>query len=197
MDRIRKAKAVDALLDALEGIVQADREPLRTVIEESGLPEGSQRIRYMHYNRQVLQENDRTVSFSVVAVIHNRTMGKFRLRGVFRKLSRRVFAFSRNRMDVFINNLRCDDTLPLRMEASPVPYSLFCMVRVDEIHRGRFFRRYYRRIRPAVVVCGLSDAERRMVEAFEQANEVLQVKRFGLPLYKTVDVPHVCTFHSG
>jgi hypothetical protein len=196
MERIQRAKAIDALLDALEEVVQSDRGLLRAVIEESGVPEGNQRIRYLKFNRQRLRQKNRTITFSVVAVIHNRTMSKYRLRGIARRLSRRIFSFSRNRMDVFLNNLRCDDRLPDQLERSSVPYSLFCMLQVDEVRPGRFFRRYYRRIRPAVIVCGLNPDERRRVEAFEEANEVLLAKRFGLPIYKRVDMLDVCALRS-
>ena len=62
---------------------------------------------------QMVDEGDRCLEFSAVAVINNRRIPQWRLAGFRMQLSRLIFSakWTRNPLDLFLNNLRCNEML--------------------------------------------------------------------------------------
>ena len=104
---------IDDLLQALERVIPPDHKGLKEVLIVSGMPEATENLRYLSFNRQMVDEGDRCLEFSAVAVINNRRIPQWRLAGFRMQLSRLIFSakWTRNPLDLFLNNLRCNEML--------------------------------------------------------------------------------------
>ena len=179
-------KLIEQLLDDLNRVIDPDRDIFRQAIAESGLPDRSQKMKYLPFNRQVVTEPDRTTQFSLMAVFNNRMAAHYKLTGVRKTLSQRIFALSRNHMDIFINKMRCDGQIISLMDAADGDYSLFGMLQVDKVDRSRFINKRYRLIRPVILIPEPGPEGTSIVQEFEKQNEVRKQKRFALPFFKTI-----------
>jgi hypothetical protein len=165
---------IDDLLDAMERVFPPDKEALTEVLIISGMPEATQNLRYLGYNRQVIHDDKAQKAFSAVAVINNHRADQWRLKGYFQKVSQIVFnpRWTSNELDLFINALRCSpDIMQILASARPT-YSLLGILEIQDREDSGIFKRWSRRIRPVLAIPGLNENETQAVAAFEAHNEI-------------------------
>ena len=177
---------IQDLLQALTRVLTPDGALLKEVLIVSGMPEGTENLRYLGFNRQVVKENGRTLEFSAVAVINNRRAGRWKLAGRRKKLSQIVFhtRWTRNPLDLFLNNLRCDEPMMDLLGSAAGRYTLLGILTVDEIRGRGLLKRRFRSVRPVVAVAGVDEKALETIIGFEKANEIKKVRVRGLPLYR-------------
>ena len=161
---------LDDLLSALDRLVPMDPEPLREILILSGMPEETENLRYLAYNRQVIQQADRNLEFSAMAVINNRRIARWRMQGFRRTLSRIVFhpLWTRHSpMDLFLNTLRNEPRMMDLMAASRKDYTLFGILQIEQIQTNR--TSYL--TQPVVALPGLEGPGLVTVSDFEKANQ--------------------------
>ena len=165
---------IDDLLETLDRVIKPDSDRLRDLLIFNGMPEETQNIRYLSYNRQGLYEGGRSLAFSVAAVINNRRMGQWRLTGYREKLGQLVFnpRWTRSPLDLFLIRLRCFPAVVDILDGVAARYTLMGILQIEDQSAGglRFRKRY--RLRPFVGVPGVDDAALTVIEAFEKANEI-------------------------
>jgi hypothetical protein len=179
------------LIETLERVLTPDSTPLKEVLIISGMPEKTENLRYLGYNRQVTRESsNRILEFSAVAIINNRRIAKWRLEGVPLKLSRIVFStrWTRNPLDLFINNLRSDAGLMNLLAAADAIYTLLGILKIDTIEGRGLLKRRLRHIRPVVAVPGIEKILLEQIVAFENRNEICKSRIRGLPFYRKTGV---------
>jgi hypothetical protein len=167
------------LIDAVERVFPPDKTALEEVLIISGMPESTQNLRYLGFNRQVVQEDDTRKAFSAVAVVNNRRAELWRLKGYFQKASQIIFhpRWTRNELDLFINALRCSPDIMHLLASTGSAYSLLGILEMEDRGDSGIFRRWSRRIRPVLAVPGLTDERIRTVAAFERLNEIRKTSR--------------------
>jgi hypothetical protein len=173
------------LLNALTRVLSPEVARLKEVLILSGMPEETDNLRYLGFNRQVVKQDGRTLEFSAVAVVNNRRAAQWRLTGVAQKLSRMVFhpRWTHNPLNLFLHRLRCDPTVMDLLASAGGDYTLLGILTTNETLGRGLFKRHYRSIRPVVAVTGLDAAGVEALSAFEAQNEIRQVKLRGLPHY--------------
>ena len=119
-------------------------------------------------------------------MLNNARMRRYQLKGIKKKISQKVFALTANMMDIFINNIRIEPRLIDIMTNSTGELSILGILQIDEISRAKLVSRRLRRIRPLMLIPGISDNDLQYVEAFETHNERQQIKRLGLPGYRAL-----------
>ena len=177
---------IDDLLDGLQRVISPDMDQLREILIVGGMPQGSQNLRYLSYNRQKSEVDGRTLELSVVAVINNRRIPNWRLVGYRQKMSQIVFdrRWTRNPLDLFLNNLRCDGEVMDILAAAASDYTLLGIV-WEEGRQGTGLRtRKVRGLHPVVAVPGLSAADQETIVNFESRNKIHKTKIRGLPIYR-------------
>ncbi len=177
---------IQDLLQALTRVLTPDEEVLKEILIVSGMPEGSENLRYLGFNRQEIQEEGRDLVFSAVAVINNRRADRWKLSGRRRKLSQLVFdaRWTRNPLDLFLNSLRCDETVMGLLASAPGNYTLLGILTISEVRGRGLLKRRLRTVRPVVAVPGLQDRDLEIIVAFEKANEIKRIRVRGLPVYR-------------
>ena len=180
---------IQDLLDALRRVLRPDEALLKEVLIVSGMPEGSENLRYLGFNRQVVEEDGRKLEFSAVAVINNRRAARWKLSGRRRKLSQLVFnsRWTRNPLDLFLSSLRCDEGMMDLLASAGGSYTLLGILTIHEVQGRGLLKRRLRRVRPVVAVAGLAGPDLETIEAFENANEIKRIRLRGLPLYRKVN----------
>lgn len=168
------ANFIKDLLEAVLRVFNPDISALKEVLIISGMPGKTQNIRYLSFNRQVVQEEDCIKAFSAVALINNRRAAQWRLKGYSRKVSQLIFhsRWTRNEMDLFINALRCSPDIVALISSAPAAYSLLGIIEIEDRGNTGIFKRWSRRIRPALIIPGLDDASQQSIAAFEHVNEI-------------------------
>jgi hypothetical protein len=164
---------LDELLGALDRVAPLHHEALKEILILSGMPEETQNLRYLAYNRQVLSRGGANLEFSAVAVINNRRIGQWRLEGLRKTISRIVFHplwTRRNPMDLFLSRLRGNQRMMTLLAASRKDYTLLGILQVEKLRPAVASRES----RPVVALPGISDADLQMVRDFE-INHRLQV----------------------
>lgn len=176
------------LLNALTRVLSPDAARLKEVLILSGMPEEAENLRYLGFNRQVVNQDGRRLEFSAVAVVNNRRIAHWRLSGVAQTLSQMVFhpRWTRNPLNLFLNSLRCDPPMMDLLASAGGDYTLIGILTVTETTGRGLFKRHHRSVRPVVAVTDIPAAELETVVAFENRNEVRQVKVRGLPVYRRV-----------
>jgi hypothetical protein len=161
---------------------------LKEVLILSGMPEETDNLRYLGFNRQVVKQDGRILEFSAVAVVNNRRAAQWRLTGVAQKLSRIVFhpRWTQNPLNLFLHRLRCDPIVMDLLASAGGDYTLLGILTTSETLGRGLFKRHYRSIRPVVAVTGLDAAGVEALSAFEAQNEIRQVKLRGLPHYRRI-----------
>lgn len=179
---------IDELLNALNRVVTPDVPALREVLIVSGMPMGTENLRYLSFNRQTVTSENRKTDFSAVAVINNRRAAHWRLRGYHKKVSQVVFStrWTRNPLDLFLNNLRCDPDMMNLLASSASDYTLLGILQVDEKRGGGLLKRKFRHVRPVVAVPGFDRDKLEKVIAFERSNEIRKIRIRGFPLYRKI-----------
>jgi hypothetical protein len=178
------------LLNALKRVVPVDVALMKDILIVSGMPESSENLRYLGFNRQNFHEENRAIEFSAVAVINNGRIAQWRLTGYREKVSRIVFSshWTRNPMDLFINSLRCSAEVMEALAACQARYTLLGILRVEETQGTGPGKRKVRSIRPVLAAPGLEGARLERVAAFEKANAISKSSVLGFPFYRRVKV---------
>ena len=168
------ADFINDLITAVHRVFTPDAVSLKEILIISGMPEETQNLRYLSFNRQVADEGATRMAFSAVAIINNRRAMLWLLKGYLRKTSQIVFnpRWTRNELDLFINALRCSPDILTLLAAANAAYSLLGIVEIEERGSTGIFKRWTRRIRPVLAVPGIDDEGLKIIRAFEQANEV-------------------------
>lgn len=165
---------IDDLLETLNRVIKPDSDRLRDLLIFNGLPEETQNIRYLSYNRQNVDAGGRSLAFSVAAVINNRRMAQWRLTGYREKLGQLVFnpRWTRSPLDLFLIRLRCCPEVVGILDRVAARYTLVGILQIEDQRAGglRYRKRY--NLRPVVGVPGVDDAALAVIEAFEKANEI-------------------------
>lgn len=176
------------LLDALNRVGDLDSALIKDVLIVSGLPVKTENLHYLSFNRQVIDEKEREMEFSAVAVINNRRAKKFRLEGYQKKLSQIVFStrWTRNPLDLFLNNLRCHPAMMDLLASASADLTLMGILQVDEIEGAGLFKRHIRRVRPIIAIPGIDSDALKAVVAFETSNEIRKTKIRGLSLSRKI-----------
>lgn len=165
---------IDDLLDALNRIIQPEKDRLRDLLIFNGLPEETQNLRYLSYNRQVAREGERKFFFSAAAMINNRRVGHWRLTGYREKLSQIVFNphWTKSPLDLFLIRLRGEAAVMDILDAAVARYTLVGILYIEERLPSRLLSRKRYRCRPAVIVPSVDAGAQATIEAFEKANEI-------------------------
>lgn len=173
------ANFINDLIEAVQRVVPPDRNFLKEVLIISGMPDKTQHLRYLGFNRQVVREKTRRLTYSAVAVINNRRAAHWLLQGVYQKMSAFVFnpLWTRNELDLFVNALRCSPEVLERIAAAGAPYSLLGILDIEDQGDTGIFKRWSRRIRPVLAVPGIDDSGLAIITAFERANEIRRSRR--------------------
>jgi len=168
------ANFIDDLLEAVLRVFTPNISALKEVLIISGMPEETQNIRYLSFNRQVVQEDTTIKTFSAVALINNRRAEQWLLKGYSKKISQLIFnsRWTRNEMDLFINALRCSPDIVALISSAPAAYSLLGILEIEDRGNTGIFKRWSRRIRPALIIPSLDDTRQQSIAAFEHANEI-------------------------
>jgi hypothetical protein len=168
------ADFIDDLLQAVHRVFKPVEPSLKEILIISGMPEETQNLRYLSYNRQVVEAGAVKTAFSAVALINNRRAKQWSLKGYFRKMSQVVFnpRWTRNELDLFINALRCSPDILTLLGTARAAYTLLGILEVEEQGSAGIFKRWARRIRPVLAVPGIDDAGLKTITAFEHANEI-------------------------
>lgn len=173
------------LMRALNRVITPDISLMKEIIIVSGLPRRTQNLRYLSFNRQEISIEKRILEFSAVAILNNRRATRWRLRGFEKRLSRIIFCpfWTRNPLDLFYNNLRCNPELIRIMDACPSDYTLLGILHAEvKLSIGQP-RPKFRTVRPVVAIPDLSSEDLKTVMAFENANEIRKAMHRGLALY--------------
>jgi hypothetical protein len=176
---------VNDLVSALKRVFTPDGPRLREVLIVSGMPEDSENLRYLNFNRQVVIEDGRTLTYSAVAVINNRRIPQWRLSGYRKSISQLIFnsRWTRNPLDLFLNSLRCHPELMDALSTAPFRYTLLGILEIEETQGSGLSKRRYRHIRPVVAAPGMTPDAQKSIAAFEAANDIMKTKIRGLPFY--------------
>ena len=169
---------INDLIGALNRVVNPDIAMLREVLIVGGMPEKTENLRYLSFNRYVHSEDNNTIEFSAVAVINNRRIDHCRLEGYHRKISQMVFntRWTRNHLDLFLNSLRCDPELMDIMGSANANYTLLGILQKDEIEKTGLLKRKVRSIRPVVAISGVSEDDLKKIIDFENSNKIVKSK---------------------
>jgi hypothetical protein len=156
----------------LDRVAPFDREHLKEILILSGMPEETQNLRYLAYNRQVMARLGTNLEFSAVAVINNRRIDRWRLDGWRRIVSRIVFhpAWTRhNPMDLFLSRLRGNPWMMNLLANSKKDYTLFGILQLEPLRPAGTRRE----IRPVVVLPGLDAEGLKTVDDFEDKHRLM------------------------
>jgi hypothetical protein len=150
------------------------------------MPDSTQNLQYLSYNRDTTIVRGRSCDFSAVAVINNRRTGKWRLTGYPKTISRWVFStrWTRNPLDLFLNNLRCDPLVMARLAEATGNYSLLGILTMTDFHGSGITHQRAQYIRPVVAVPGMDADALKTIQAFESANRIKKSGIIGLDLYR-------------
>lgn len=173
------------LMRALSRAITPDVSLMKEIIIVSGLPRPTQNLRYLSFNRQIITQEKRILEFSAVAVLNNRRATRWRLKGFEKKLSRLIFCpyWTRNPLDIFYNNLRCNPEIIRIMDACRSDYTLLGILHAEvKLSIGQP-RPKFRMVRPVVAIPDLSSEDLKTVMAFENTNEVRKSIYRGFTLY--------------
>lgn len=177
---------IDDLLHALSRVLPPDRGVLQPALSQGGLPSATQSLRYLPFNRQLINETNRMRLYSAMAVLNNRRAQQFSLDGARKRISQLIFSerWCRNPLDLYLNKLRCEPEIIALMDAAAADYTLFGILQIDEVEDKRFLKRRFRSLRPVLAIPHLDADDAKMLAAFENAATIRKVKTRGLPIYK-------------
>ena len=177
---------VDDLIRSVARVVTPNVPLLKEVLVIGGMPDKTQNLQYLSYNRHTTVVNGACCEFSAVAVINNRRAGEWRLTGYPKKISRWIFStrWTRNPLDLFINNMRCDPSLTAVMGGADSHYSLLGILTRTDIQCAPLTHRSAQYISPVVAIPGIDQPALDVVNAFEAANRIKKAGIIGLQLYR-------------
>lgn len=177
---------IDALIREVKRVVKPNAALLEEVLVIGGMPEQTQNLRYLSFNRHTAMEVGCACEFSAVAVINNRRAEQWQLMGYKRKVSRWIFStrWTLNPLDLFLNNLRCDASVMAVLAGATANYSLLGILKKTDLHGTGLINRRARHISPVVAVPGIAADALKTIQAFESANRIKQSGIIGLQWYR-------------
>jgi hypothetical protein len=182
---------IDHLIQAVSRMVTPNAALLKDVLVIGGMPEATQNLRYLSYNRHTTVEKGRACDFSAVAVINNRRAADWQLSGYPKAISRWVFSsrWTRNPLDLFINNLRGDSAVMAVLADAHANYTLLGILTLTDLEGSGLIKRRAQYICPLVAVPGMDAGALKTVQAFETANRIRKSALIGLPMYRKAGDP--------
>lgn len=177
---------IDALIQAVTRAVTPNVALLKDVLVIGGMPDQTQNLRYLSFNRHTTVVSGYSCEFSAVAVINNRRAGQWQLNGYTKKVSRWIFStrWTLNPLDLFLNNLRCDPSVMAVLAGATANYSLLGILKKTDLHGTGLTNRRAQYIGPVVAVPGIDDEASKIIQAFESANQIKQSGMIGLRVYR-------------
>jgi hypothetical protein len=177
---------IDDLIQAVTRVVTPNVPLLKDVLVIGGMPEQTQNLRYLSYNRHTAMERGRSCEFSAVAVINNRRVEDWQLTGYPKKISRWVFStrWASNPLDLFLNNLRCDPLAMMVLARASSNYTLLGILTETDLHGSGLTNRRAQYICPVVAVPGIEADALKTIQAFETANQIKKSGIVGLQFYR-------------
>ncbi len=181
-----KNNYIDDLIQAVTRVVTPNAPLLKDVLVIGGMPEQTQNLRYLSYNRHTATERGRSCEFSAVAVINNRRAAEWQLTGYPEKISRWVFSsrWIRNPLDLFLNNLRCDPSVVAVLSQATSDYTLLGILTMTDLHGSGLTNRRAQYIRPVVAIPGIDADALETIQVYESANQIKKSGMIGLQLYR-------------
>ncbi|MBC2713464.1 MAG: hypothetical protein HGJ94_21430 [Desulfosarcina sp.] len=181
-----KNNFIDDLIHSVTRVVAPNVPLLKDVLVIGGMPEKTQNLQYLSHNRDTTVARGRSCEFCAVAVINNRRAEEWQLTGYPKKISRWVFStrWTRNPLDLFLNNLRCDPSVMAVLAGATSNYTLLGILTMTDLHGSGRTNRRAQYICPVVAVPGIDADALKTIQAFEAANEIKKSGMIGLPLYR-------------
>ena len=158
-----KNNYIDDLIHSVTRVVEPNVPLLKDVLVIGGMPDKTQNLQYLSYNRDTTLCRGLSCEFSAVAVINNRRAAEWRLTGYSKKVSRWVFntRWARNPLDLLLNNLTETD-----------------------LHGSGLTNRRAQYICPVVAVPGIGANALHTIQAFESANQIKKSGIIGFEFYR-------------
>ncbi len=180
-----KSNYIDDLIRAVARVVVPNVPLLKEVLVIGGMPERTQNLQYLSYNRNTTIAKGRSLEFSAVAVLNNRRADEWRLTGYSQKISRWVFSnrWTRNPLDLFINNLRCDHAVMTVLDRAVGNYTLLGILSVTDLQASGLIHRRGQYICPVVAIPDVDVDDLKTIQAFEANNKIKKAGLIGLHVY--------------
>lgn len=177
---------IDDLIHSVTRVVPPNVPLLKDVLVIGGMPEKTQNLQYLSYNRDTTIVRDRSCEFSAVAVINNRRAAEWQLSGYPKSISRWVFStrWTRNPLDLFLNNLRCNPPVMAVLAGSASNYTLLGILAMTDLQGSGLTNRRAQYVCPVVAVPGIDADALKTIQAFEAANQIKNSGMIGLQLYR-------------
>jgi hypothetical protein len=181
-----KNNYIDELIQSVARVVEPNVPLLKDVLVIGGMPDKTQNLQYLSYNRDTTVARGLSCEFSAVAVINNRRASDWRLTGYPKKISRWVFStrWARNPLDLFLNNLRCSPSVISVIAGATSNYTLLGILTETGLHGTGLTNRREQYICPVVAVPGIEVNALQTIQAFESANQIKKSGLIGLELYR-------------
>jgi hypothetical protein len=181
-----KNNYIDDLIHSVARVVKPNVQLLKDVLVIGGMPEKTQNLQYLSYNRDTTVARGLSCEFSAVAVINNRRASEWQLAGYPKKISRWVFSsrWARNPLDLFLNNLRCNPSVISVLAGATSNYTLLGILTETDFQGSGFTNRRAQHICPVVAVPGIEVSALQTIQAFESANQIKKSGLIGLELYR-------------
>ena len=180
-----KSNYIDDLIRAVTRVVTPNVPLLKEVLVIGGMPEKTQNLQYLSYNRNTTIAKGQSLEFSAVAVINNRRADEWRLTGYSQKISRWVFSnrLTRNPLDLFLNNLRCNPAVMTILDRAAGNYTLLGILTVTDLQGSGLVNRRGQYICPVVATPDIDADDLKTIQAFEAANQIKKTGLIGLHVY--------------
>ncbi len=181
-----KNNYIDELIHSVTRVVEPNVPLLKDVLVIGGMPDKTQNLQYLSYNRDTTLARGLSCEFSAVAVINNRRASEWQLTGYPKKISRWVFStrWARNPLDLFLNNLRCSPSVISVLAGATSNYTLLGILTETDLHGTGLTNRRAQYICPVVAVPGIEVNALQTIQAFESANQIKKSGIIGLELYR-------------
>lgn len=177
---------VDDLIHSVTRVVRPNVPLLKEVLVIGGMPDKTQNLQYLSYNRDTTIARDRSCDFSAVAVINNRRIGEWQLTGYPKSISRWIFSnrWTRNPLDLFLNSLRCDPSVTKVLSEAGSDFTLLGILTLTDLHGSGLMHRRAQYICPVVAVPGIDADALKVIQAFESANQIKKSGLIGIQVYR-------------
>jgi hypothetical protein len=181
-----KNNYIDNLIHSVTRVVKPNVPLLKDVLVIGGMPDKTQNLQYLSYNRDTTIARGLSCEFSAVAVINNRRAAEWQLTGYPKKISRWIFSnrWARNPLDLFLNNLRCSPSVISVLNGATSTFTLLGILTETDLHGSGLTNRRAQYICPVVAVPGIEGNDLHTIQAFESANQFKKSGIIGLQLYR-------------
>jgi hypothetical protein len=181
-----KNNYIDDLIHSVSRVVKPNVPLLKDVLVIGGMPDKTQNLQYLSYNRDTTLAKGLSCEFSAVAVINNRRASEWQLSGYQKQVSRWVFSsrWARNPLDLFLNNLRCNPSVISVLAGAASHFTLLGILTETDLQGSGPTNRRAQYICPIVAVPGLGVNALQTIQAFESANQIMKSGIIGLQFYR-------------